>query len=70
MAQPTHSTVSDPATLFAKKLWEDPYLTLERGLEVKAQGGPSGDGAPDFSPNAGFLGTLNVSAVSSDQGFC
>ena len=30
----------------AKAEWEDPAITLERELEVRAQGGPSGNSGP------------------------
>ena len=40
----------------AKALWEDPAITLERDLEVRAQEGPGGS----FSPQ-GVLGPFNVS---------
>jgi len=70
MAMPTILSIPDPRTLSAKTLWEDPCITLERILEVKAQGGPPGEGGPNLGDNRGFLGPLNVSASSSTTGFC
>lgn len=39
-----------------KNLWEDPCITLERDLEVRAQGGPSDPLSPQ-----GMLGPFNAS---------
>lgn len=47
-----------PTTL-SKMIWEDPCITLERDLEVRAQGGPPGD-QPQWAPR-GVLGPLSVS---------
>ncbi len=67
MAMPT--TLSAPVfhTLPAKKYWEDPCCTLERALEVKAQGGPPGGGPPESGFDRGFLGPLSASGGS---GYC
>lgn len=56
MATPTNLNPSDRLVLSAKLEWEDPAITLERDLEVRAQGGP-GD---SFSPQGG-LGPFNAS---------
>lgn len=70
MAMPnTILSVADPLTLSDKKLWEDPGLTLERALQVNAQGGPPAGGPPDAGPDRGFLGPLSVSA-GQGTGFC
>lgn len=56
MATPTNLNPSDRLVLSAKLEWEDPAITLERDLEVRAQGGP-GD---SYSPQ-GVLGPFNQS---------
>lgn len=63
MAMPTTLSV-DPDALFAKNVWEDPAITLERALEVRAQGGPPAGGPPESGPNLGFLGPLDTSGTA------
>lgn len=50
----------------AKAVWEDPAITLERALEVRAQGGPPPGGPPNAGPNLGFVGPLAGSPPSGD----
>ena len=55
----SHSSLSYDRPVRAaapKGLWEDPCITLERDLEVRAQGGPG-----DSFSNPGMLGPLNAS---------
>lgn len=61
MPEPITSTAYDQPTPSAKRFWEDPCITLERDLELRAQGGPPGSGpdAPWRPP--GMLGPLNTS---------
>lgn len=61
MAMSTSLPVSDPSALPAKKVWEDPCLTLERTLELRAQGGPFPGRPPEGGPYPGFLGPLGAS---------
>lgn len=56
MSTLTTAHLIDPLGPSAKAEWEDPAITLERDLEVRAQGGP-GD---SFSPQGG-LGPFNAS---------
>jgi hypothetical protein len=49
---PSNSAASmDPLAFPAKAQWEDPAITLERALEVRAQGGPPVGGPPQLGPN-------------------
>ena len=48
----------------AKALWEDPALTLERALEVRAQDGPPAGGPSQPGSNLGFVGPLSASGGS------
>lgn len=67
---PISTTAAPAVDAFAaqvKALWEDPALTLERALEVRAQGGPPAGGPPQAGPNLGFIGPLNT---SGDSGQC
>lgn len=57
-----------PDVLSAKNVWEDPCVTLERALEVRAQGGPPAGGPPESGPSLGFLGPLNGSPPSGNCG--
>ncbi len=50
------SISSQPAVSEGKNLWEDPCITLERDLEVRAQGGPSDPLSPQ-----GMMGPFNTS---------
>lgn len=61
MPTPTVVTPIDPLVLPAKAIWEDPALTLERDLHVRAQGGPPTGGPSQFGPNSGFVGPLSGS---------
>jgi len=66
----TITSVADPLTLSDKKLWEDPGMTLERALQVKAQGGPPVGGPPEGGMERGFLGPLNISIGSGPGNPC
>jgi hypothetical protein len=58
----TNSVVLGQPSPADRKFWEDPCLTLERALEVSAQGGrPPTGGGPEFRPDRGFLGPLGTS---------
>jgi hypothetical protein len=59
MSNPTIVISGDQPATISKMLWEDPCITLERDLEVLAQGGPPGE-QPQWAPK-GFLGPLSVS---------
>lgn len=63
MATLTPSNPSDRLALPAKAEWEDPAVTLERDLEVRAQENPPGSG-----PDRGFLGPLNTSGTPGPGG--
>lgn len=58
---PTSTTVNsiDQFALLAKAEWEDPAITLERNLEVRAQEGPTGD-------SWSSLGALSPFSLSGD----
>jgi hypothetical protein len=66
MSVSSFSSLSDLSTSFAKKTWEDPCFTVERMLEVSAQGRPPTGGAPEFRPFQGFLGPLSTSGGSGN----
>ncbi len=66
MAMSTSLSVSELPTSPVKGLWEDPCITLERALEVRAQGGPPAGGPPQSGPNLGFVGPLNGSQPSGN----
>jgi hypothetical protein len=63
MATPTNFNPSDRLVSPAKAEWEDPAVTLERDLEVRAQENPPGAG-----PDQGFLGPLNSSGTPTPPG--
>lgn len=67
MLTSTIADLIDPLALPAKAVWEDPDITLERDLEVRAQGGPPIGGPPELGSNRGFLGPLSASGGS---GYC
>ena len=64
MQNSTISSYSDQVSLPAKSLWEDPFITLERDLEVSAQGGPPGGGPAKPWAAPGFLGPLGTSGTT------
>ena len=64
MPTSTISSYSDQLPSLAKNLWEDPFISVERGLEVSAQGGPPGDGPAKPGPAPAFLGPLGTSGGS------
>lgn len=57
MAISTPSNPSDRLALPAKAEWEDPAVTLERDLEVRAQENP-----PRAGSDLGVLGPLSLSS--------
>jgi len=59
MSNPTIEYFGDQPTVNSKMAWEEPCITLERDLEVRAQGGPPGD-QPQWAPR-GFLAPLGTS---------
>ena len=61
MPTSTISSYSDQHPLPAKSPWEDPFITVERELEVSAQGGPPGGGPARPGSAPGFLGPLGTS---------
>lgn len=61
MQTSTTANLIDPLAPPAKAIWEDPALTLERDLQVRAQEGPPAGGPPQIGPNRGFIGPLSGS---------
>lgn len=61
MSSSNSAALMDPLAFPARAQWEDPAITLERALEVRAQGEPPVGGPPQLGPNQGFLGPLNGS---------
>lgn len=68
MAMSTSLSFSDLPALSGKLCWEDPAITLERALEVRAQDGPPVGGPPQLGPNQGFLGPLSGSGGGGNCG--
>ena len=68
MQTSTIASYSDQLPASTKHLWEDPCITVERDLEVSAQGGPPPSDAPGLGPNRGFLGPLSTSGAKGTCG--
>jgi hypothetical protein len=65
MSNPTIVISGDQPATISKMLWEDPCITLERDLEVRAQGGP-----PNFGPQGIPNGSLRPLNASQPNGVC
>jgi hypothetical protein len=61
MLDSTIAISGDQAAGLSKLSWEDPCITLERDLEVRAQSRPPTGGAPEFGPLNGFLAPMGTS---------